>query len=185
MWDQGETSSQEQPWGKVQFPHHGIHITISLRYFVDTETPSRWEKLMIKKVCCPQACRPQTSWTWRLMMQTPTYLTTNHSEECLMLITPSLNNYCKTFNYLLQVGTHCLEGTCCVLPLLHPKLFLCDSIHTGEQKSWALGITIKSWVRAPLSALTFYGSHSPHKAQLLICHSVADFCLPGLRSPKT
>ena len=37
----------------------------------------------------------------------------------------------------------------------------------------------------PKSALTFYGSHSPHKAQLLICHSVADFCLPGLRSPKT
>ena len=24
-----------------------IHITISLSYFADTETPSRWEKLMI------------------------------------------------------------------------------------------------------------------------------------------
>ena len=28
-------------------PHQQIHTTISLSYFADTETPSRWEKLMI------------------------------------------------------------------------------------------------------------------------------------------
>ena len=80
MQDQGKTNSQEQPWGIVLFPHQRIHTAISLSYFADTETPSRWEKL--KKVFCPQACRPQTSWTRGLMMLTPTYLTTNPSEEC-------------------------------------------------------------------------------------------------------
>ena len=46
----------------------------------DTETPSRWEKLT--RVFCPQACRPQTSWTRGLMMLTPTYLIINPLEEC-------------------------------------------------------------------------------------------------------
>ena len=40
----GETNSQEQPWGKVLFPHQWIY-TVSLSYFADTETPSRQEKL--------------------------------------------------------------------------------------------------------------------------------------------
>ena len=47
MGDQGEANSQEQPWSKVLFPHQRIHTTISLSYFANTETPSRWEKLMI------------------------------------------------------------------------------------------------------------------------------------------
>lgn len=42
----------------------------------------RSERLVM--ICCPQACRPQTSETSRLMMLTTTYLTTNHE-----LITPS------------------------------------------------------------------------------------------------
>ena len=50
--------------------------------FTGTETPSRWEHLWLMTVRCPEACRPQTSWTWRLKMLTPTYLTTNPSEEC-------------------------------------------------------------------------------------------------------
>ena len=40
-------NSQEQPWGKILFPHQWIHTKISLSYFSGTETPSRWEKLMI------------------------------------------------------------------------------------------------------------------------------------------
>ena len=47
MGDQGEPNSPEQPWGKVLFPYQRIHTTPSLSYFADTETPSRWEKLMI------------------------------------------------------------------------------------------------------------------------------------------
>ena len=42
-----EINHQEQPWGKVLLPHQWIH-TISSSYFSDTETSSRWEKLMIK-----------------------------------------------------------------------------------------------------------------------------------------
>ena len=41
------TNSQEQPSGKVPFPHEQIQATIYLSYFADTEMPSRWEKLMI------------------------------------------------------------------------------------------------------------------------------------------
>ena len=39
-------NSEEQLWGKVLFPHQGVHMTITLSYFADTETPSRWEKLI-------------------------------------------------------------------------------------------------------------------------------------------
>ena len=48
MWDKGETNHQEQPWGKVLFPHQWIHTTVSLRYFAETEAPSRWENLTFK-----------------------------------------------------------------------------------------------------------------------------------------
>ena len=60
-------------------PHQQIHTTISLSYFADTETPSRWEKLMIKDSMLPTS------------MQTPgqletmpfsTFLTTHPSGKC-------------------------------------------------------------------------------------------------------
>ena len=44
---------QEQPRDNVLFPHQRIHTTISLSYFADTETPSRWEKLMINDGMLP------------------------------------------------------------------------------------------------------------------------------------
>ena len=47
MGDQEEANSQEQPWSTGPFPHQCIHTIIFLSYFEDTETPSRWEKLMI------------------------------------------------------------------------------------------------------------------------------------------
>ena len=59
MQRQGRRSQDTtvQPWGRALVPPQGIHVTISLSCFEDTETPTRWEKL---KVCCPQACKPQT-----------------------------------------------------------------------------------------------------------------------------
>ena len=45
MGDQGETNSPEQPWGQVLLTHQWIHATVSLRYFADTGTSSKWEKL--------------------------------------------------------------------------------------------------------------------------------------------
>ena len=44
-----------------------IHITISLSYFADTETPSRWEKLMIKHSTLPTSMQTPGHWTRRLM----------------------------------------------------------------------------------------------------------------------
>ena len=53
MGDQGETLSQEQPLDTVLFPYHQIYTTISLSYFADTETPSRWGKLTINSGMLP------------------------------------------------------------------------------------------------------------------------------------
>ena len=39
-------NNQEHPWGKV-LASHQEYMTISLSYFAGTETPSRWENLMI------------------------------------------------------------------------------------------------------------------------------------------
>ena len=65
MWRQGRNSQETivQPWGKVMIPPQGIHITIPLSCFADTETPTRWEELM---VCCPQARRAQTGWNQKV-----------------------------------------------------------------------------------------------------------------------
>ena len=55
-------NSQEQPWGKVLFPHQWICTTMSLRC-------RYWNPLQVGEISnwwwygCPQACRPQTSWT--------------------------------------------------------------------------------------------------------------------------
>ena len=42
MQDPGETNCQVQPWGKVLLPHQQTHTMVSLSYFADIETPSRW-----------------------------------------------------------------------------------------------------------------------------------------------
>ena len=46
-------NNQEQPWVKVLFFHQWIHTAISLSCFADTETPTRWEKLMINDGMLP------------------------------------------------------------------------------------------------------------------------------------
>ena len=46
-------------------PSRDTHNNI-FQLFGDTETPSRWEKLRLTMVCCPQACRPQTSWNLKV-----------------------------------------------------------------------------------------------------------------------
>ena len=77
-----ERSSQEtvvQAWGRVLVPPQGIHKTIYLSCFADTETPTRWEKL---KFAAHKHVGPRMVRTRRLTMMTPTYLTTNQSEEC-------------------------------------------------------------------------------------------------------
>ena len=46
-------NSQEQSWSKVLFPQQKIHTIVSSSYFADTETLSRWKKLMITKGMLP------------------------------------------------------------------------------------------------------------------------------------
>ena len=50
-----EKQSQEWSWSKIVFLQKQIHITISLSYFADTETPSKWEKLMISSGLLPRS----------------------------------------------------------------------------------------------------------------------------------
>ena len=40
-------------WGKVLVPHQTIHTLISFSCFVDTETPTRWEKLKVNNGMLP------------------------------------------------------------------------------------------------------------------------------------
>ena len=71
-------NSQEHPWDKVLVPHQQIDTTISLDILQILKPPPGGRNM----ACCPQACRLQSCWSWRLMMQTSTYLTINSSEEC-------------------------------------------------------------------------------------------------------
>ena len=54
---QVQTVANQGKEGQGPIPHQGIHRTISLNCFADTETHPRWKKLT---VFCSQACRPQT-----------------------------------------------------------------------------------------------------------------------------
>jgi len=47
MGNQGKTVKRNNSagLGKVLVPHQEINATVSLSCFLDTETPSRWEKL--------------------------------------------------------------------------------------------------------------------------------------------
>ena len=60
MGDQGQTVKSSL-WARSCFPINGY--VISLSYFADTETPSRWEKLMINDVMLPTSMWTPDSWT--------------------------------------------------------------------------------------------------------------------------
>ena len=114
MWDQGGINSQEQPWSKGPFPHQCIQTVIFLSYFADTETLSRWEKLMINdgmlltSMQTPEQMDLKVEWCGILPTSPPT-----HRKNVHELITPFeqlLENFC-----LPQVGTHGFEGLLCPL----------------------------------------------------------------------
>ena len=73
-----------QSWGRFLVPPQRIHITVSLNCFADTETPpptphTEWKKLLY---AARKLADPRLIGTRRLMMLTPSDLTTNQSEEC-------------------------------------------------------------------------------------------------------
>ena len=128
----------EQPLGRVLVPHQARHTTVSLRYFADTETSTRWEKLTVScaqaQLQTPEGLEPQDWWCCLLLTSPPV-----NQKIVQKLITLSLNHYYKTPHYHLQVETFSFEGSSPLWPtlpdkaiklffLLHPKLCLCDLV---------------------------------------------------------
>ena len=99
-----------QPRDKVLVPHPGIHLTISLSCFADTETPSRWEKLPVSDVYCLQVHRLQTGWNQKVD-DADSHLTSpaTNQKNVHDVITPSLNHYYKISHYPLQAGSYSFE----------------------------------------------------------------------------
>ena len=95
---------------------------ISLSCFVDTETPTRWEKLSVKDGVLPTSTETPDrlepeGWWCRLPLTSPP----THQKNVHKRITPSLNHYYKTPHYPLQVGTHSFEGISLLWPPLPGK----------------------------------------------------------------
>ena len=84
------------PWGKVLVSHQWIHRTVPFSFFADMETPASGITYRLKRACCPQAQRPQTSWKQieecRLLLTSPP----THQKKVPELIKPPLNHYYKT-----------------------------------------------------------------------------------------
>ena len=81
--------------GKVQFPSQGIHNSGAVLQILNSPRGS---------------LLPRPLGTRRLMMLTPTYLTTNQSEECPQADHVLLNYYCKTFHYTSRLGHTALRA---------------------------------------------------------------------------
>ena len=55
-----------QPWGNVLFHHQKIYTTISLSYFTDTETHSRWEKLKLTWYAAQKLADSRKNWNLKV-----------------------------------------------------------------------------------------------------------------------
>ena len=55
-----------QPWGNVLFHHQKIYTTISLSYFTDTETHSRWEKLKLTWYAAQKHADSRKNWNLKV-----------------------------------------------------------------------------------------------------------------------
>ena len=107
---QGQGSSRKEvrvtPGVRALISPQGIYMTIPLNCSLDTETPSRWERLTVR---CPLRYRSQIGWN-RLVMLTPTWPHHQPSEVPKLTMPSSLNHYCETPHYPLHVGTHSFKG---------------------------------------------------------------------------
>lgn len=111
MQDQGETV-QSSLGANSYFPINRYRWqTISLSHSAETETPSRWEKLVINDGMLPTSNadpRPVGPEGWPyglLLISLPT-----HQKNIHELVTPYVNNYYKTCHCLSQDGTLGFEG---------------------------------------------------------------------------
>ena len=115
-----ERNSQEQLWTKVLFLHQWIHTTISLSYFVETETTARWEKFMINDGMLPTSMKTPDQLDVKVD-DVDFYLPPIHQKNVNKLIMPYLNNYYKTPCYLPKVGDTVLRA------LAHCGCLCCQS----------------------------------------------------------
>ena len=77
---QGETVKRSNGADLGQDPGSSSRDTHnSMSCFADTEAATRWES---SQYAAHKYVDPRTVGTRRLMVLTPTYLTTNHSEQC-------------------------------------------------------------------------------------------------------
>ena len=148
---------------------------MSLNYIADTEIPSSGRNLTM--VCCPEACRLQASWTWRLMMVTPTYLTTNPSTEWPQTFSPSFLNWDTGFWWHWSaVAPFAWQSLNAIFPLQQnsvPKIWCGTSVLT----SWAFSIIIKISLCLPHVCPSYlFHSASP----LLYCYLSSYFIINPL-----
>ena len=119
-------------------------------------------------------------------MLTPTYLTPSQSEQCShKLITPSLNHYCQTSHYPLQVGTHNFEGISLLWPPLSSKaikLYFSISPKTLSPRFnsvWAY--RGQNWLYKESKSSMLYisvitSSNTPHLLEKLLSNTSLEVC---------
>ena len=177
MWDQGETvksSLGAGSWNPInRYTQQYLWAILQI-----LKLPPGGRSWWLTVACCPRACRPQTSWNWKLMMLTLTYLTTSSSEEMAMDWSFPLRTI--TIKLLPSPSEDTRfwgHWTCCVSPFdcKAAKLSFSTSPKTvseiwfsiGVQRSWAFGIKSKrsskeEWLLHPAVQV-----HTPHRADCL------------------
>ena len=163
MWDQGGINSQEQPWSKGPFPHQCIHTIIFLSYFEDTETPSRWEKLMINdgmlltSMQTPEQLDLKVEWCGLLLTSPPT-----HQKNVHELITPFeqlLENFSLSspswdtwfWRHEPAVSPFAWWSNTAIFFYFIQNSVSEIRFSTGVQRNWAFGISLGGLRRVPYS----------------------------------
>ena len=164
MGEQGETNDLARLCSTVLFPHQQAHTTKSWSCFAATWNPPAGRSEQLVTVCCPQACRPQRSWTWGWWCWLPLTLPPAHQKNVHELIMTSLNHRYKSSPYLPQVGT-----------LVWGLSSLCPPV-SGKARN--LSISTSPRTLAPRFSLTSVNRENDLLASLLKQHPHLSLCLP-------
>lgn len=126
---------------------------------------------------------------WRLMMLTPTYLTTNPSKNVSELIIPSLNHHRKTSHILpkwrhtvSEAGAHCVPlcpSKVIKLSFLLPPETLSPKITSAPvYREAALSASQSWWDLEEFSGklMTVIPLHNKRKLKLIVKKTLAKFC---------
>ena len=156
MGDKGETVKNSLGTRSC-FPHQRIHTTVSLNYFADTETPSRWEKITINDGMPPTSM--ETSDQLDLNVddadsnsahhQPIRRMSTSWSLPLWTIATKFLTIFPKREHMILRVWVFCVplcwKGNKAILFYFTPNSVSKIQVGTSVQRSWAFSIT--TWVK--------------------------------------